>query len=292
MAISEVVDRAVQSKPDDRFPTAAAMLKALADCRRVLSYVEAPSLSIYDSPDRAEHIIQNWGREEKAADNSGLRRERFRQAAQRRKPMILGMLFLLTVWAIFYYRNLSKYISEQNQLVMEALTDGVPGPGWRLETVRGLFPADGLGLGPPWDSPTRSGCSFVTMAKVHKVNFMSFRVRRLKSAPRLLVYSEPWGVVMEPRENRYLARLVRVPADFTLEEGHVQNHDALQPLPFDLGRSLGVRLSVDGNVGQLTVGRNTRRFRTKEGWNSKACGVVLLNAVNRTRCLVEDWQVK
>ncbi len=292
VAISEVVDRAVQSKPDDRFPTAAAMLKALADCRRVLSYVEAPSLSIYDSPDRAEHIIQNWGREEKAADNSGLRRERFRQAAQRRKPMILGMLFLLTVWAIFYYRNLSKYISEQNQLVMEALTDGVPGPGWRLETVRGLFPADGLGLGPPWDSPTRSGCSFVTMAKVHKVNFMSFRVRRLKSAPRLLVYSEPWGVVMEPRENRYLARLVRVPADFTLEEGHVQDHDALQPLPFDLGRSLGVRLSVDGNVGQLTVGRNTRRFRTKEGWNSKACGVVLLNAVNRTRCLVEDWQVK
>lgn len=293
VAISEVVDRAVQSKLDDRFPNAAAMLKALADCRRVLMHVEAPSLSIYDHPDRAEQIIQNWGREEQASANrSGLRAERLRQAAQRRKPLILGICFLLLVWAVFYLRNRSQYVSEQNQLVMEALTDGVPGPGWRLEAVRGLFPADGLGLGPPWDNPTRSGCTFRSMAAVHRVNSLSFRVRRLKSAPRLLVYSQPWGVLMEPGENRYLARLVRVAPGFRLEDGHFEDHPALPPYAFDLGRSLGVQLKVDGTIGQLTVGRNTRRFRTKEGWNSQACGVVLLNAVNRTRCLVEDWQVK
>ncbi len=296
VAISEVVDRAVQGAVEARYPNAAAMLKALADCRRVLMHVEAPSLSIYDNPDRAEQIIQNWGREEKGlVQGSGLRAERLRQEAQRRKPLIFGLLILLLVWAIFYFRNRSHYVSEQNQLVMEALNDGVPGPGWRLDTVRGLFPADGLGLGPPdsrWENPSRSGCSFKSMSAVHPVRFMSFRVRRLKSAPRLLVYSQPWGILMEPRENRYVARLVKVGPGFTLPDGYIEDHSALPALPFDLGRSLGVRLSIDGTIGQLTVGRSTRRFRTKEGWNSQSCGVVLLNAVNRTRCLVEDWQVK
>ncbi|MBN9413952.1 MAG: serine/threonine protein kinase [Candidatus Eremiobacteraeota bacterium] len=296
VAISEVVDRAVQSHVDDRYPTAAAMLKALADCRRVLEHVEAPSLSIYDSPDRAEHIIQNWGREdEKASLPSGLKVERLRQEAQRRKPLLLLILLVLVVWAGLHFRSRGQYVSEQNHLVMDALVDGVPGPGWRLETVRGLFPADGLGLGPPdsrFENPSRSGCSFRTMAAMHTVTSMSFRVRRLKSAPRLLVYSHPWGLLMEPKDNRYLARLVKVGPGFTLEDGYIEENSSLPPLPFDLGRSLGVRLSIEGTIGQLTVGRNTRRFRTKEGWNSKVCGVVLLNAVNRTRCLVEDWQVK
>jgi serine/threonine protein kinase len=295
VAISEVVDRAVQSHVDDRYPNAAAMLKALADCRRVLMHVEAPSLSIYDSPDRAEHIIQNWGREEGPAKPSGLRAERMRQEALRHKPLVLTLLVLLLVWAVFHLRSRSQYVSEQNHLLMDALVDGVPGPGWKLESVRGLFPADGLGLGPPnasFENPSRSGCSFRTMASLHNVSAMSFRVRRLKSAPRLLVYAHPWGVLMEPKENRYLARVVKIKSGFTLEEGRFEEQTLLAPLPFDLGRSLGVQLSIHGTIGQLTVGRNTRRFRTKEGWNSQVCGVVLLNAVNRTRCLVEDWQVK
>jgi serine/threonine protein kinase len=299
VAIAEVVDRSVKSKLDERYPNAAAMLKALADCRRVLQPVEAPISSLYSSPDRAEQIIQNWGRDRASGDrpisSSSLRLQRLREELGRRKPFLTALLILALFWVLFHFWGQRQYMTEQSQLMLDALKDGVPGPGWRLDATAGLFPADGLGLGPPdsrWESGTRAGSTFVTTSSLHPITQMSFRVRRLKSSPRLLVYAEPWGVMLEPREGHYLARLLHVDKDFGLESGRYTDHDALPPLPFELPRSLGVSLKIEHGVGQMTIGRNTRRFRTKGDWNSQACGVLLLNAVNRTRCLVEDWQVR
>lgn len=295
VAVAEVVDKSVAAL-EDRYADAGAMRRALEATRRVLMPIEAPAPSIFNHPDRAEEIIQNWGRpEHRLVSSSRIRAERLRNAARRRLPLLVGVLLVVLALSLFNHRGHERYLAEQRQLVMDAMTDGVPGPGWQLEEALGLFPAEGLGLGEPdprWEVSSRAGCVFRSLTRDHPVSSVSFRLRRLKSKPRLLVFCHPWGLLLQPQAKEYGVHLLHVSPGFGLHSGGWNQVPGVPTLGVKLGRSLEVRLSINGRVGQLNLGKVTQRFPVERPWTSDRCGVVLLNATHRTRCLVENWQVR
>ena len=169
----------------------------------------------------------------------------------------------------------------------------MPGPGWELEEASGLFPAKGLGLGDPnGDSTQRSGAIFENR-QFHTSETLRFRLLRLKGRPRLLVFCQPWGILLEPRTKNYELRLLRVTGAASLESAPWEDFKACRPLNLGSFSSIEVRLSIAGRAGQIQVGGQTkRRFTAPDNWKGKRGGVVMLNSVKGTRCLVEGLQLR
>ncbi|MBT9587959.1 serine/threonine protein kinase [bacterium] len=290
-SFGQLVDRSVRQDLDERFPDAATMRKALEEVCLQMAPSPARPKKKRSGSDRADHLLTSWGRtlaEQVSKPNPVANRRRWKQAG-------IAVLLLSLVFCGVNYRTRQSYLSAQRDLAREAFAagGGVPGPGWELVEACGLFPAKGLGLGDPnGDATLRSGAIFENR-QFHTSETLRFRLLRLKGRPRLLVFCQPWGILLEPRTKNYQLRLIRVARAASLESAPWEDFQACRPLSLDGFNSIEVRLSIAGGAGQIQVGGQTRRRFTAPGnWRGKRGGVVLLNAVKGTRCLVEGLQLR
>lgn len=215
-------------------------------------------------------------------------------ARRRRLALALGVLLVLLLGA---YVNTAwserHYQAAQRALVLDTYPEGGPGSGWILQDAAGLFPAEDLGLGDPANSWGRSGLFFQQETPV-EVRFLHAQLRRLKGNPRLLVFSAPWGVLVEPGADQDHYRLCLAQVRNAENLFHFQLISPFQDLSLEIGefRRLDVGLQVQD--GQLTVSLDRQpvlQTQTALGWRSQSCGVVLLNSVRNHRCVVSNWQI-
>jgi serine/threonine protein kinase len=287
--LAQVVDQSVRQNLDERFPDAASMRQALEAARQQMTPSPARPKKKRSGSDRADHLLTSWGRTEVGQDSQA------RSSPTQRRWQQAGVALLLVslVFCGVDYRGRQKYLSTQRDLVKDAFPSGSPGTGWELREALGLFPAKGLGLGDPsMKSSLRSGAIFWS-ASDRTTQALSFRLQRLRGRPRLLVFCQPWGILLEPRSKNYELRLLRVTGAVTLESAPWQEFKACPPLNVGSFNSVSIRLTISGRSGQLQVANKVKRkFKAPEAWRGKRSGVVLLNAVKGTHCLVEGFQVR
>ena len=289
--LAQLVDQSVRPNLDERFPDALAMRQALEAVRTQMAPSPPRPKKKKTGSDRAEHLLTSWGRtmaeQPTMAENPWASRRRWQQVGA-------GLLLLSLVFGGVKYRGRQHYLSSQWDLVKDALSGGVPAPGWVLDEAVGLFPAKGLGLGEPnrdYDASVRSGAIF--RSELHGTQVMHFRMQRLKGTPRLLVFCQPWGVILEPRSKNYELRVLRVPGAVSLDAAPWTDFKPCAPVNVGSFAKIDVRLSIAGRKGLLQINQvNKRKFTAPEAWRGKSTGVVLLNAVKGTRCVVEGFQLR
>jgi len=300
-ALAQLVDRSVSQKLEDRFPDAASMLKALEEVRRQIGpFSSRHAKKKTPSGDRADHLLNTWGKtqvQEVEVTGSWLSWESWKDWRPRKRllPAALGILALCTMYCGYSYRGHLRYQKAQQGLVKDGLRNGSPGPGWVLADAGGLFPADGLGLGEPnrdWDSSLRSGVLFQS-SEPRPTQTMSFRIQRQKGTPHLIVFCQPWGVLIKPARKNYELSLVKVDPKISLDRAPCTEIKGLQPVALSNLDWVEVRVSISGRSGQIYVDhRPKRKFAVNESWKSKRSGVILLNAMQQARCLVRDFQLR
>jgi serine/threonine protein kinase len=312
--LCSAVDRAVQNEIEDRHADAHAFESELQRAASALAGTE-PSVDVSPA-NRIEELVRLWGagkpRELTPLEmpeplppiviplpevKPGPLKLLPPAAAPRRRwalPLGLVAVLLLGVLATQYWSR-HRYNRAQMTLVADTFPDGGPGQGWQLRDASGLFPAEDLGVGDPnreWGSSPRSGLVF-TAPEPQTVKFMHCQLRRLKGAPKMLLFCEPWGVVLEPvGQDDYQLRVVTVGAVRNLNKFQLDSNVQTEPLALGPFRKLNLSVSVDGHEMRVFVDhRAVVSQAVSAPWTSASCGVVMLNSVRSNRCVLSNWQI-
>lgn len=299
--LARLINLCVRATPEER-PTDAVCLRLLLE--EALANVDVnpapPEMAI--PTDRIEQLIQRWGRGKQTIAAplpepepppelpKPLKIKKF-EPPQRWTGVLVALVLVAVTLGIWQYRGQQRYLAEQRELVEDGLSQGMPGPGWSVRQARGLFPAQGLGLGEPnrdWDRSPQSG---VIYSGGQMRASMSFSIRRLKGSPRLLVFCSPWGLLFQPGKDKYELKVVSVGPNLSLENSPVDEGN-LPHLNLGNFRRVSVRLSVSKGKGHLVVDRRPAVSFSAEDWGAQQCGAILLNASENARCLLEDWQLQ
>lgn len=313
--LCSAIDRAVQNQIDQRHADAHAFEVELQAAASVLAGTEPAPVEV--SPgNRIEELVRLWG----AGKPREFTPQEIREplppivlplpevkpgplkllppaGAPRRRwaaPLAFFAMLLLGVLATQYWSR-HRYKDAQITLVADTFPDGGPGSGWQLRDASGLFPAEDLGVGDPnreWGSSPRSGLVF-TSPNPQPVKFMHCQLRRLKGAPKMLLFCEPWGVVLEPSEgDDYQLRVVTVGDVRSLNKFQLDSSSQIEPIALGPFRKLNLSLSVDENGMRVFVEhRAVLSQSVSVPWTPGSCGVVMLNSVRSNRCVLSNWQI-
>lgn len=291
---ARLVDRSVKQNVEERFQTAAEMREALEEVRQSMRPSPPKPQKKKTGSDRADQLLTTWGRSmaEAAMLTNPIPKPR-------RWPQILAVLLILgLVYLGYNYRGRQRYLGEQRDLVKDALKHGrVPGSGWNIFEAHGLFPADGLGLGKPdrnWDRPNvRTGALF-SSKEPRATKELIFKMRRLKGDPKVLAFSAPWGLLLDPgSKGGYELRVVRVAETISPSEIPISNYKSVPTTRLGNWNSIEIKLSLSGRTAQVVVdGKQRRKFSMADGWKGKKSGVMLLNGADNSRCVVTGFRLR
>lgn len=292
---ARLVDKSVKQNVEERFQSAAEMRLALEDVRQSMRpSPPKPQKNKKTGSDRADQLLTTWGRSmaEAAMLTNPIPKPR-------RWPQLLAVLAAIgLVYGVYQYRGRQHYQAEQRDLVKDALKHGrVPGSGWNISDAHGLFPADGLGLGRPdrdWDKPTVRTSALFSSKEARATKDLIFKMRRLKGDPKVLAFSCPWGVLLEPAsKGGYEMRIVRVAETISAQDIAISGYKGVQPFRLGNWNSIEVKVSLSGRTAQLVVdGKQRRKFAMTEAWKGKKSGVMLLNGADNSRCVVTSFQLR
>jgi serine/threonine protein kinase len=272
--LAEALDRAVRPEANDRFPEAASMASALRAALPLLN-------TSYVLPKPQPKPKSKPGPEPVAVPMEATPALRVR-----RRPLYLALLLLTLLGALTasHYQQ-QVYEHEQRELLADSLPQGLPGH-WQAQTLRGLFPAEGVGL---WSSGNRpAGVQFVCTPAAAMAG-LSFRLVRLKGNPRFLAYCQPWGLLVEPQQQHYRIRLFQLhsPPKFDGQLPPLRDH--IPPLLHEDFRTLRLRLSLGRSQGQLSVNRGKPlTFPISGPWSSGVLSFYLSGGAGKSRCVISD----
>ncbi len=271
--LAVALDRAVRPEADERFPDAAAMAVALRAALPLLN---------------ANYVLPRPGPKPKVLPVSVDVPEPATSTPvpRRRRTLYLGVLLLTLLGALTasHYQQ-RVYEHEQRELLADSLPEGLPGH-WQAHTLRGLFPAEGVGL---WTSGNRpAGVQFVCSPPATMAG-LSFRLVRLKGNPRFLAYCQPWGLLVEPQQQHYRIRLFQLNSPPSLDAPLPAIKDHIAPLLQEEFRTLRLRLSMGRSQGQLSVNRGQPlTFPVFGPWSSGALSFSLSGGPGKSRCVISE----
>lgn len=313
--LCSAIDRAVRNQIDERQTDAQAFGAELQAAALVLNPASAEAA---EPENRIEELVRLWGagrpREFRPSEireplppiviplpdvKPGplkLQRPMLESRPPRRwvVPLALAAVLLLGVFLSQYWGR-QRYRGAQAALVADTFPAGGPGAGWILSDASGLFPAEDIGVGDPsreWGSSPRAGLVF-TQPQPQPVKFMRCEVRRLKGSPKILVFCQPWGVLLEPSVgDDYHMRLVSIPRGASLSRVEIAPVLDVEPIPLPAFRKVDLGFSVDEQGMRLLVERQVVAVHpTSEPWSASSCGILMLNGVRSNRCVLSNWLI-
>ena len=305
-----IVNRSVRPRPHERYSDADDMLLLLEECAPRLNQIQQAQPTDTTEPiDRIEELIRRWGKGMIPAPDlpplpplpnvvDSKRLLPLMRRAQARSRELHGsrwdeiptrfviLLLLLTVGLGFLWMR-ARTGRQQLALAREAYPNG-PGPHWDASVAAGAFPADGIGLGEvnSFSSAAFAGVVF-ERDSVGPLKSMACQVQRLKGWPRVLMYADPVGVLLEPENGNYNLRVVN--ADGNVLRG-IDLKTRANSGKLALGNSPRIDLKLVAGKGKLMLytGKSSLPISTSEDWQPTHAGVVLLNPDKGARVVVRN----
>lgn len=314
-----IINRSVRAQPQERYSAAADMRIMLEEARPRLEQNTPIVAEAKEPTDRVEELIRRWGKGKiagplpphtiptpKVLESSVLMESVKRAQArarelQERRPgkfgvpvsVTLGMVIVAVLITHYWVAYQERKV--QHGLVEEVFAGGGPAPGWKTLEAFGLFPGEGLGMG---DSPRgnnpRAGVIFAH-EEPQTIKTLRCQVRRLKGWPRILVYAQPNGLLLEPQNNTYQLRLVSID-EATGIDGLKLGKTSSQSKPISLGAFTKVDLRlvmINKSKAHLYIDRRAPIPLNFAGpWVTKSCGVIQFNSVKNYRAAISGFQIQ